>query len=285
MRLVSFVAFRSRTPAFPWLVVTLAFFLALVVQALIAPLAPATAPRISAPADLLRDKDGQPLRNAANQLLSSNWSGYALDSSKTGQKYTAVSGTWIVTKVQAVTKFRKVYSSQWVGIGGLKDSTLIQLGTEADASNSGQTTYLAWYELIPAAPVTINITVHPGDSITAGVKLTGNQIWLFTMTDNTTGKSFSRSVSYKSSQASAEWIEEAPFSGGILPLANYGKATFDPGTINGGTNPALTAADGIVMLDPKGQSSNPSRPDSDTDGFNTCWGATHSLTKCSAPPS
>jgi hypothetical protein len=41
-------------------------------------------------------------------------------------------------------------SSIWVGIGGLNgDQTLIQVGTEQDASATGATTYYAWYETLP----------------------------------------------------------------------------------------------------------------------------------------
>jgi hypothetical protein len=43
----------------------------------------------------------------------------------------------------------------------------------------------------------------------------------------TSGKSFSKSVKVNSAQmSSAEWIAEAPWSGGVLPLANFGTAYF-----------------------------------------------------------
>jgi hypothetical protein len=42
------------------------------------------------------------------------------------------------------------YVSQWVGIGGYGDSTLIQLGAMEYVSTSNTPSYLVWYELYPA---------------------------------------------------------------------------------------------------------------------------------------
>ena len=103
--------------------------------------------------------------------------------------------------------------------------------------------------------------------------------------DKTTGSTWSRTFVYNSSLASAEWIEEAPYSGIILPLANYGTTNFDLGTVNGGENPALLNQEGVIMYNPNGQTSNPSAPDSNTDGFNACWGNYSILTACSSPNS
>jgi hypothetical protein len=56
------------------------------------------------------------------------------------------------------------YSSSWVGIGGgcvtagctVTDTTLIQAGTEQDVNSSGQASYYAWWELVPAPSVQIS---------------------------------------------------------------------------------------------------------------------------------
>ena len=79
--------------------------------------------------------------------------------------------------------------------------------------------------------------------------------------------------------ASAEWIIEAP---GLpsLPLADYSQATFDPVEANG-LNPNLSlSANGVIMQDPYGETSNPSAP-MGGDVFSTCWG-NGSLTPCTA---
>ncbi len=238
----------------------------------------------------LRTLDGRTLRNNRDQLYSSNWSGYAVAKYQTGKKYTSATATWVVP---AVSSSPAGYSSSWVGIGGFclnssctrVDKSLIQLGTEQDSS--GQ--YYAWYEMLPQAETKIaGFTMSPGDTVTASLAVVSSsrksQTWMLTLNDVTQTETWSGTFNYKSSLASSEWVEEAPYSGGVLPLANFGTAIFDPGTADS-TNPLLTPGDAIIMENPNGQTSNPSNPDSDTDGFNTCWGSGSTLTACSSPSS
>lgn len=236
----------------------------------------------------VRDSHGQPVRNERNQAVSSNWSGYALNEGLTGQFYTSASGTWVIPTAQAAPGYSYSFSSNWVGIGGLVDQSLIQLGTDSDSTPRGGS-YYAWYEMLPAASVQTNLAVHPGDTIQGGLNVVGRnaqgQAWLLWMKNQTTGQLWYKVVAYRSSLLSAEWIVEAPYSGGILPLSNFGTATFDLSTVNGQANPRLNPSDSIVLEDPHGMSSNPSSPDSDTDGFSACWGPTMLLTACSAPGS
>lgn len=212
------------------------------------------------------------VRNAG--WSSSNWSGYA----KTGS-YTSATANWVVP---AAAKTKKPsYSSAWVGIDGFNNSSLIQTGTESDYYN-GSAHYGAWWEILPAAETVIStITVHPGDHMSASVTKGSGNTWTITITDNTTGKSFSTQKSYSGPGTSVEWVEEAPTVGGhVATLANYSSPdTFDPGTANGG-NPGLTAADGGVMVQQHKQVSTPSVPDGDTDGFNMSYGSV-----APAPPS
>ncbi len=228
----------------------------------------------SAPAGAVFHKPRVPAdrgaRGTSAGWASSNWSGYAVTGA-TGH-FTSASGSWVV---QAVAPSRKAtYSSQWVGIDGFNDSDLIQTGTGSDYY-SGSAHYAAWWEILPAAETVIpSITVHPGDHMSASVAQTSGSTWTITISDTTTGVSFSTAQTYTGPQTSAEWIEEAPSVGGhIATLANYGKATFDPGTANG-ADPGLTAADGGVMIQRNAQVSTPSAPDSDTDGFNVQYGST-----------
>jgi len=205
-----------------------------------------------------------PFTNAG--WASSNWSGYA----KTGG-YTSVTAAWVVPSVAASRK--ATYSSQWVGIDGFNNSSLIQTGTEADFYN-GSAHYGAWWEILPAAETVIpSISVHPGDHMTASITKGSGSTWTITIADSTTNKSFTTQQTYAGPGTSAEWIEEAPSVGGhIATLANYSSPdTFDPGTANGG-NPRLTAADGGVMIQRNAQVSTPSVPDNDTDGFNMAYG-------------
>ncbi len=199
---------------------------------------------------------------------SSNWSGYAITS---GAPYNAITGTWTVPAAGS-TKTAS-YSSNWIGIDGFNNSNLIQTGTESDNAH-GRATYAAWWEILPAAETRISsITVRPGDVMTASISKGTGSSWTITLTDTTTGKSFSTVQNYTGPQTSAEWIEEAPQVGGkVATLAHYGQSKFDPGTVNSG-NPHLTSGDSGVMVQKGVQVSTPSLPDGDTDGFNVAYGS------------
>ena len=204
---------------------------------------------------------------------SSNWSGYAI----TGSGFTSVTGSWTVPAVSASR--RATYSSNWIGIDGFNNSNLIQTGTESDFY-SGSAHYDAWWEILPAAETVIpSLSVRPGDAMSATITRVSGSSWKITITDARSG-SFTTTQTYSGPQTSAEWIEEAPSIGGrVARLANYGQATFDPGTVNGG-NPGLTAADSGAMIQNGVQVSTPSNPDGDTDGFNMAYGS-----GAPAPPS
>src|SRR6185437_9430350 len=189
-----------------------------------------------------------------------------------GAPYNSITGTWTVPAAGSTSK--ATYSSNWIGIDGFNNSSLIQTGTESDYAH-GRATYAAWWEILPAAETRISsLTVSPGDVMTASITKGSSSSWNITLTDTTTRKSFSTVQTYTGPQTSAEWIEEAPQVGGtIAPLAHYGQSTFDPGTVNGG-NPHLTTGDSGVMVQKRVQVSTPSNPDGDTDGFNVSYGST-----------
>jgi len=276
-------------------------------------------PIAHAPITVHRDDDGRVRRRVRNQLESSNWSGNVVANFETSYTYAAAEAIWKVptatyTQPPAVchavhfgprsSTFCRAshpqweYSSSWVGVGGFcedancasVDDSLIQLGTEQDASSNGETQYYAWIEVLPASSVELSpetYPVNPGDTITASLACTANctpgatQTWALTMT-STRGWTYSTSLNYASSLLSAEWIEEAPSSfSGVLPLANYGTATFQPSADG---NPALdlTSANEIVLVDPYGETSDPSQENGDQ--FNTCWGNNpNNIAACSAP--
>lgn len=206
---------------------------------------------------------------------SSNWSGYAV----TGSGFTAVTGSWTV---QTVSRTKKAtYSSQWVGIDGFNNSSLIQTGTESDYFQ-GSAHYDAWWEILPAAETVIpSLPVSPGDRMSASVSRNANGTWTVTISDNSSGGTFTTIQSYSGPGTSAEWIEEAPTVGGrIAPLAHYSSPqTFDPGSVDG-SNPGLAAADGGDMIQQRQVVSIASNPDRDTDGFNVAYGSVQP-----APPS
>ncbi len=248
---------------------------------------------------VLRRTDGRVARSLLNQMVTANWSGYVAAYFATGHTYTSAQGTWVVPSVTHFSGFSTEYSSSWVGIGGfcensnctVADNSLLQLGTEQDASSSG-TRYYAWYEALPSPIKKIPISISAGDTITVSLQLISagkkNQSWTLRMEDATGAQTWSTTLNYKSSQLSAEWIEEAPSSsGGILPLAESSAGSpapaFDFGLTSGGS-PSLTPSEGLVMSNPWGQTSSPSSPDIDADGFNASWGD-GAMQTCSPPGS
>ncbi|MDA0164069.1 G1 family endopeptidase [Solirubrobacter ginsenosidimutans] len=168
--------------------------------------------------------------NAAEAATSSNWAGYVAS----GNTFSSVSGTWVVPRAKSDTEG---YEATWVGLGGADESAgaLEQVGTESDDVN-GHATYSAWYELVPKAPVTLKLSVHPGDRMTAKVAVNGTTV-VVSISNATTGKSVTKTLHMTSPDtSSAEWVAEAPSvqtgdgNYQVVPLADFGKVTFASAT-------------------------------------------------------
>jgi hypothetical protein len=227
---------------------------------------------------------------------SSNWFGYNQGSLEQGGKlFSSISGDWTVPTARQHRAGEAEYSSTWIGIGGgcvdadcvVTDGTLIQTGTEQDVDAAGHRSYSAWWELIPAPGITIdNMTVAAGDRMHADISeaVPGSQLWTITLRNVTRRQSFTITVPYTSSHATAEWIEETPLvidgSGALLTvLPALSKTAFNNGRTNG-EPPALNAPEEIQLVDDTGHViGTPSAPDSNHDGFALCAYAT----RCSAP--
>jgi hypothetical protein len=233
----------------------------------------------------------------ANTNQSSNWFGYNQGTVEQGRKlFHSITGDWTVPTARQHASGQAEFSSDWIGIGGgcvnagctVTDSTLIQTGTEQDVSANGTSSYSAWWEVIPAPSLTISkFTVSPGDHMHASIAevVANSNVWKITLQDLTRGESFSKTVPYTSTHATAEWIEETPLligtNAGFSALPNLSTPAFDLATTNG--QPAnLKSSEQIDLADSNGNPfSVPSAPDPDADGFNACTWAT----SCSAPGS
>jgi hypothetical protein len=164
-----------------------------------------------------------------SQSTSSNWSGY----SAINGRYTSVSAGW--TQPTASCTSATTYSSFWVGLDGDGSNTVEQTGTSADCSG-GTPRYYAWYEMYPKFPVNLSLGgIRAGDSISASVTTDGSGNFTLTIRDNRNGQTFTTTQrARKARLASAEAIAEAPSgSGGVLPLTNFGTASFTSATVNG----------------------------------------------------
>jgi hypothetical protein len=163
------------------------------------------------------------------------------------------------------------WSSFWVGIDGDTSGTVEQTGTEADC-NGSTPVYSAWYEMYPKYPVNYRDPVVPGDHFTATVSTDGRGNFTLTLSDTTRGWTESVSKKLRSAKlASAEVIAEAPSSsGGVLPLANFGTASFTGSTVNGSTLTSSTP--GIDPITMQSGSTVKAQPSSISNGaFSVTW--------------
>lgn len=184
------------------------------------------------------------------QASSANWSGYVVgSSSSSGRKFKRVSGSWMAPTAKCTAA--NTYSAFWVGLGGAGQTpALEQAGTEANCSATGQASYYTWYELVPSAPVRVNLAVHPGDHISARVTVEGTSVTV-SVANQSTGQTFLKTLTMsRPDTSSAEWIVEAPSacvrtSGAVsscspLALTDFGKVSFSSAsatTTNGHTGP------------------------------------------------
>jgi len=195
-----------------------------------------------------------------------------------------VKGSWMVPAVTCAPG-ETSYSSFWVGIDGFNSSTVEQTGTDSDCQ-SGVPTYYVWFEFYPHPMFIVNnLTIKPGDIISAEVSY-GNRQFTVSITNVTTGGSFSTSTRVNRAQrSSAEWIAEAPSStGGILPLADFGTVYFgvDPGfanaddaTVGGTTGPIGSFGSNVQTITMVSQSgaikAQPSALGPDASSFSDTW--------------
>jgi hypothetical protein len=250
-----------------------------------------------APVHAHRNEDGSLARAENLAIATGNWAGYASANFETHQVYNAAAATWTVPTVTfeagAASGDVPQFSSEWVGIGGFctnpectaGDSSLIQVGTTQAVASDGTTLYYSWYEALPNFPVNMPNPVSPGDVITASLLCTAScsskklQLWTLKMSSSA-GWEWSVPVPYNSSKLSAEWIEEAPSFGGILPLADFNTVTIDPDLGGEGTPQLTLATNGIVMVNPWGQIAIPSEPRSGS--FDVCW-SSGAIAPCPSP--
>jgi Peptidase A4 family len=174
---------------------------------------------------IIRERHGK-------NVTSTNWGGYAVTGAN--GSVTHVKGSWRVPPVLCAST-PTAYSSFWVGIDGYSSNTVEQIGTDSDCV-AGKATYYVWYEFYPHPSYTVNtIAISSGDVITAEITYSA-KVGQFTLvlTDVTTAQSFSIGTKMNNAKlSSAEWIAEAPSSGGILPLADFGIADFGGDLVSG----------------------------------------------------
>lgn len=192
----------------------------------------------------------QVLHRADGSVTSTNWSGYAV----ADETFTSVQGGWV--EPSATCTSTNSAAAFWVGIDGYDSDSVEQLGTDADCSG-GSPSYYAWYEMYPAASVTLSKSsypVTPGDHLAARVVANGSQ---YTLAMRDTAASGGVRWTFQTTQsstvatdASAEWVAEAPSECliivcRVLPLTDFGSVTFvgAQATGNGAFGPISSFSD------------------------------------------
>ncbi|HET9073529.1 MAG TPA: G1 family glutamic endopeptidase [Solirubrobacteraceae bacterium] len=197
------------------------------------------APSLAAPARaggiFIPTHAGETLPVHGGTATSLNWSGYAVTPST--PDITAVSSSFTVPTANVLIN-PLGFAATWTGIGGYSTSDLIQAGVTENTPLTGALSggqYYAWYEMLPASetPITSgctgdpSCTVTPGDDVTVHITNAGANAWTIAIAD--AGKwTWSKTVSYSSSESSAEWILEAPTVGAQSSLADVGTVHFGP---------------------------------------------------------
>ena len=168
------------------------------------------------------------------QAQSENWSGYVSGADGQGTQFKSVSGSWVVPAAKCTSASQPTYSAFWIGLGGAGSTqALEQTGTESNCTASGTASYYAWYELVPKAPVRVDLPVSAGDHISSKVTVDGSSVSIW-LSDETSGQTFSKTLTMSNPDiSSAEWIAEAPSQcdGSVnnctpLPLTDFGTMQF-----------------------------------------------------------
>lgn len=195
----------------------------------------------------------QPLQLApAGQTTSGNWSGYVV----TGGGYTSVRGTFTVPKVKGYVAGSTV--SEWVGIDGWTNGSLIQAGVNEIPEGPGVSLVEPWWQVLPSAQrLATGVMARAGDTITVTIGEVSRGNWAITLTDGTNGDVFTKHYRYGGPMASAEWIVEANsrLSGPITTLAEYGPAVDFTGLAATGQQTRLNR---VVMVQAGADVSTPS---------------------------
>lgn len=205
----------------------------------------------------------------SNSYSSTNWSGYMA----TSGIFTSITASWVMPNVSGNGR-TVTADGTWIGIGGVTTGDLIQTGTQDVVDANGTVSRAAFYEMLPSASIVItDMTISPGDNITASIKEISLDSWMIAITDNTDSDSFSTTVAYNSANSSAEWIEEDPSyaNGSQVDFDSFGSVTFTGAktTVDGTLNPisSLNVAS-ITLVNAAGQAlAVPSAVSSATNGF------------------
>ena len=161
------------------------------------------------------------------QGTSLNWCGYVtIRNPLISSTHTVshVSGAWNVPSIAAATN--KAYSLIWLGMDGVNNNYLEQVGTGHNWGNGAQVNF-AWFQMRPHHKFLIkDFPLNISDLINAEVRYVGDGYFKLLLKNLTQGVVFEVPKKYtRSSHApreTADWVVEAPIGHHtVLPLANF----------------------------------------------------------------
>ncbi len=166
---------------------------------------------------------------------STNWSGLVQD----GATEKSVQATWSAPSFAEADQLSDSAIAEWVGLGGVQSTSLIQVGTITSPNSQGQAQTVAFWENLPSAAVQ-TVAIPTGSSVTAKIEPTGTDSWRLLLTVKgqsnpvvDTVVNLSSSVS-SGVETSADWITEAPTTNqGVEPLVPVSSTTMTNVEANG----------------------------------------------------
>jgi hypothetical protein len=167
----------------------------------------------------------------AGAATTLNWSGYVVPT-PAGHQITAVHTRFTVPAAKTASPGG---AALWTGIGGWQSSDLIQAGVSTGDILAGAN--YAWYEMLPDSEIPITggcsnpvptCAVNTGDTVQVDINHVTGDTWRIAL-NNFNHWTWSKTVTYKSTFSSAEWILEAPSL--IVPMfvPFVDDTTFGPG--------------------------------------------------------
>ena len=163
---------------------------------------------------------------------SSNWAGIV----QVGSQEKSVKATWTVPTISGAQPGSAV--AEWVGLGGMQKSKLIQIGTITTASSTGRGETLVFWEELPAS-ANQTAQLPSGATVTASITPAGQDTWRLQL--RAKGQSsplINKVIALSPNQAaavetSADWITEAPTTNnGVAQLAPITSTTMSGVTAN-----------------------------------------------------
>ncbi|GLG01506.1 hypothetical protein Alches_15450 [Alicyclobacillus hesperidum subsp. aegles] len=211
----------------------------------------------------------------ANTQGSANWSGY-IASPNGANGYTSVTGNWVVPTISGADNSM---AAQWIGLGGVENQDLLQIGTTEQMVNGQQEVDVFW-EKLPASANSV-MTIPVGSSVAATIDKGNGSTWNLSIRVTTpSGQTESKSITVSLSNryaanigTSAEWISEDPSTeqGDLYPLANAGTVQFTNATVDGQPITASgNTVQSVAMVDNAGDILiSPSSLGTDGESFST----------------